>query len=188
MTNYQLVKLILMSGELRSRKRVQKTIHLLQAAGCPFDAEFRLHYYGPYSAEVAEGLDGMTALGILNETSHPLDRGMQYDYTFNNEYMGSLEQFENTSEGRKQKAIMEKYAEHLKYLNSINNVKMLELAATLVLYRQAGRKWEEAIKETCDFKKESPDSDQMHRALQVARQMLKKENAKNRENNPRSSV
>jgi uncharacterized protein YwgA len=162
-----------MSGKMRSRKRVQKTVHLLQAAGCQFDAEFRLHYYGPYSAEVAESLDGMTAMGILNETSHAFDHGTQYDYSFNDEYLESMENFEKTSEGCHQKSQMEKYSKDLEYLNTVD-VKTLELAATLVLYyRQAGRTWEEAIKETCDFKNESPESNKMNQAQDVAKRILK---------------
>ena len=49
MTTYQLAKLVLAMDGIHSRKRVQKTVHLLQAAGCDFDLDdFRLHFYGPY--------------------------------------------------------------------------------------------------------------------------------------------
>lgn len=54
MTRYQLAKLVEWAGELRSRKRLQKVVYLLQAAGAPIEAEFTLHHYGPYSFDVAQ--------------------------------------------------------------------------------------------------------------------------------------
>lgn len=46
MTRYQLAKLISWAGTLHSRKKMQKVVFMLQAAGCPLDAEFYLHLYG----------------------------------------------------------------------------------------------------------------------------------------------
>ena len=44
MKRYQLAKLIEWSGEsLKTRKRLQKVVYLLQAAGCPLDADYTLH-------------------------------------------------------------------------------------------------------------------------------------------------
>jgi uncharacterized protein YwgA len=51
MTRYQLAKLVEWAGTLRTRKRLQKVVFMLQAAGCPFDDGFGLHHFGPYSSD-----------------------------------------------------------------------------------------------------------------------------------------
>ena len=53
MNRYQLAKIVDWVGTFRSRKRMQKLSFTLQAAGCPLDAEYELHPYGPYSDDVA---------------------------------------------------------------------------------------------------------------------------------------
>ena len=45
MNRYQLAKIVQWAGTLRSRKRMQKMIFLLKAAGCPLDADYDLHHY-----------------------------------------------------------------------------------------------------------------------------------------------
>lgn len=183
MTKYQLAKLILMAGGLRTRKRIQKTVHLLQAAGCPLDAEFRMHFYGPYSQEVAGLLDEMSTEGILTETAHTFEQGARYDYEFSGRYLPSLQQFEATLEGQRQMKELLAYEDDLRYLAS-EDVRTIELAATMVLFRQSGRNWQQALQETCDFKKESPVSPQMIRAEQIARKMLRIQNEQDREDHP----
>lgn len=167
MTKYQLAKLILMAGGLQSRKRVQKTVHLLQAAGCPLDVDFRLHYYGPYSADLAESVDRMTKTGLLHETSV----GAQYNYEFNDELRESLDEFEKTPNGQSAKNGMEAYDCLLKKLCS-TTPRALELASTVVAFRQDDRNWDDAVKETSDFKSESTDSPTMKRAVDLAREVI----------------
>lgn len=167
MTKYQLAKLILMAEGLRSRKRVQKTVHLLQAAGCPLDAEFRLHYYGPYSAGLAELLDRMVSGGILGETTSETPVGMQYNYQFNEEVRESLEEYEQTPHGQSARAEMERY-EHLLGQLCETAPRVLELASTIVAFRQAGSGWEKAAEETAQYKEESVGSPIITEALHLA--------------------
>ena len=64
MTRYQLAKLVEWAGTLNSRKRLQKVVFMLQAAGCPLQAEFYLNHYGTYSLEdVTRLTDEMVRLG-----------------------------------------------------------------------------------------------------------------------------
>ena len=81
MTRYQLAKLVQWSGTLHSRKRLQKLVFMLQAAGCPLDAEYGLHHYGPYSQEVARLSDEMQRSSLLLEESEPNQVGRQYSYS-----------------------------------------------------------------------------------------------------------
>ena len=56
MDRYQLATLSSWAGErgIQGRKRLQKVVFLLQAAGCPLSSHFTLHHYGPYSRDVAD--------------------------------------------------------------------------------------------------------------------------------------
>ena len=166
MTKYQLAKLILMAGGLKSRKRVQKTVHLLQAAGCALGVDFRLHYYGPYSRELADTLDRMTRADVLVETPQETQVGTQYDYKFEEQMRESLEAYERTPRGEAAKEEMETYEELLETLCD-TRPRVLELASTIVAFREAGLGWDEALGETAGFKSEPTDS----RAMDAAREL-----------------
>lgn len=171
MTKYQLAKLILMAGGLRSRKRIQKTVHLLRAAGCPVDFDFRLHYYGPYSSELADLLDRMTESGILRETGQPTDVGIRYDYELDERMRESLEAYELTTKGRVAKEEMATYEDVLQALCD-TGPRVLELASTIVAFREAGCSWDEALAEAAEFKGEPTDSSTMSEAMDLARRVV----------------
>jgi uncharacterized protein YwgA len=170
MTRYQLAKLILMAGGLESRKRVQKTVHLLQAAGCPLRVDFRLHYYGPYSGQLAELLDRMTDNGILAETTQATEPGTQYNYHFNQAMRESLEAYEDTPDGQAAKEELERYNELLEALCR-TRPRVLELASTVVAFREMGSGWDEAVKETAEFKTEGIASSMMTAARKLAQKV-----------------
>jgi len=171
MTKYQLAKLILMAGGLQSRKRLQKTVHLLQAAGCPLGLGFRLHYYGPYSRELADTVDRMTRAGVLVETPRETQVGTQYDYKFDEQMRESLEAYERTPHGEAAKEELETYEELLKTLSD-TPPRVLELASTVVAFREAGLGWDEALAETAGFKRERIDSPMMNKAGDLARTVV----------------
>ena len=183
MTKYQLAKLILMAGGLRSRKRVQKTVHLLRAGGCPLDAEFRLHYYGPYSAGLAELLDRMVSGGILAETTSETPVGIQYNYQFNEELRESLEEYECTPEGQCDRAEMQRYEDLLGRLRE-TAPRVLELASTIVAFHQAGGDWEKATEETAQYKEESVGSPRMTEALHLAQTVAGFDDGQNGQDHP----
>ena len=68
MKDYWLAKLIDSVTEVDSRKRLQKAIYLLQLAGCPLQCEYILHYYGPYSFELAGLIDQLKGADIIDES------------------------------------------------------------------------------------------------------------------------
>jgi len=175
MTKYQLAKLILMAGGLRSRKRVQKTVHLLRAAGCPLDVDFRLHYYGPYSSEVADLLDRMTHSGILREREQPTEVGMRYDYELDEPMRESLEAYEQTAKGRAAKEEMATYEGVLHTLCE-TGPRVLELASTVVAFREVGCSRDEALGQAAEFKREPIDSSNMSEAMDLARTVVGRNN------------
>jgi uncharacterized protein YwgA len=171
MTRYQLAKLILMAGGLESRKRVQKTVHLLQAAGCPLRVDFRLHYYGPYSGQLAELLDRMTDNGILAETTQATEVGTQYNYQFSRAMRESLEAYEQTPDGHAAKEEMERYDKLLETLCR-TRPRALELASTMVAFHEMGSAWDDALDETAEFKSEQINSPTMIKANELARAVV----------------
>jgi len=57
-------------GIVEGRKRLQKLVHLLGAAGYrkDFKQRFILHYYGPFSRQVAAQMDFLSAAELVRET------------------------------------------------------------------------------------------------------------------------
>jgi uncharacterized protein YwgA len=171
MTNYQLAKLVLLAGGLESRKRLQKTVHLLQAAGADFGLRFRLHYYGPYCAELAEKVDRMTANGMLQEFVDDGELGPQYRYELSEDVVGSLEGYEKGKDGKGARTSIEKFSPLLDDLGRLRP-RVLELASTIVFFRQAGHDRDEAVRKTSEFKQEGVESDYMRQAQEVAERAL----------------
>src|SRR5262245_33423397 len=100
MTRYQLAKLVALAGTLSSRKRIQKVVHLLECAGCPVGADYRLHLYGPYAPAVASLLNELVRHGVLVETCERTAGGELYSYTLSDAGRGSLREYEATNAGR----------------------------------------------------------------------------------------
>lgn len=172
MTKYQLAKLIQLSGGIESRKRIQKTVHLLQAAGCPFNVDdFRIHYYGPYSKSLARLTDELSNGGLLEETSSETQLGLQYAYAVTPEAVETLAKTEKTPFGLAQMAALRCSSELLEHLNK-TPPRVLELASTIVGFTEAGASWEKALNETISFKKESEDSRNMQEAKKLAERIL----------------
>ena len=69
-------------GEIKGRKRLQKTVCILKHAHkIPFDFDFRPYFYGPYSEQLADAMNVLEAVGLVVEAEDPLPSGViQYDY------------------------------------------------------------------------------------------------------------
>jgi len=172
MTKYQLAKLIAMAEGLKSRKRIQKTVHLLQVAGCPIDADYRLHYYGPYSSDVAELLDEMTANGLLEEKAEELTPGkQQYNYSLPENVRHSMEEFEQSERGDGATKEMTAFAPLLRDLCG-QPAKTLEYASTIAYFVKVGRDWESAVEETAKYKNVTPASASLIHARELAERVV----------------
>lgn len=172
MTRYQLGKIVGLAGTLPNRKRVQKVVHLLQAAGCPIEASYRLHHYGPYSDDVASLLNQLVQAGLLVEQELPArESGRQFRYRLSPSATRSLAEYEGSEPGA---AAAAEFKPHLELLQKLlmTDLMPLEYASTIVFNRQAGRDWDSAIAETCDFKHVGSDAPAMVEAEQLARSII----------------
>ena len=169
MTHYQLAKIVQIVGTLDSRKRLQKMVYLLQSAGCPLEADFCLHLYGPYSQDIANLTDELVTGNLLEETCSHNPVGHKYTYSIPKNSEASLSHFEHTTNGRLANQQIEPWVERIKRLNS-QDLWTLELASTVAFFQRTQKKdWKDAAAEASQFKKISPKSPNMKQAMQLAK-------------------
>ena len=118
-------------GGVIGRKRLQKIVHLLQAtAAKEFGYRFILHYFGPYSKELANDLDFLSDVKILDEDA-PVGEG-SYKYAVCAEVMDEVNRMSDRDEGGEE---WKKLALELKK----REVPFLEALSTIVFLSKRGR-------------------------------------------------
>jgi uncharacterized protein YwgA len=167
MTRYQLAKLVLWAGTLNTRKRLQKVAFMLQAAGCPLEAGFILHYYGPYSEDVARLTDEMVRLKLLEEIPSPVSNGTQFSYRLPEEIARQLRELEASDRGAVWEAQLAPFEDKAKVLLQ-TDLKELEYASTILYFRCQGKDWDTAVEKACQFK----NTPAVRSALGLAQQAL----------------
>jgi uncharacterized protein YwgA len=167
MKEYWLAKLISSVDCVDSRKRLQKAIYLLQQlVDCPLRCDYILHYYGPYSFELAGLMDKLSGSGIINEEPEPTGFGYRYKSSIKQEGKEMLEKFEARPEGQEVKRQISPFIEKFKELNG-KNPWVLELAATIAFFYTGD--WSKAKNQTMEFKKLSQSDHSLEEALDLAR-------------------
>ncbi len=151
MTRFQLAKLVSWASPLKTRKRLQKVVYMLQAVGCRLDTEFTLHHYGPYSEDLARLTDEMVREGFLEEVEEENGRGKQYSYRLPATVQGQLEALEATDRGREYAAAIAPFESKAKELLA-TDLKTLEYASTISFFRSIGDDWDSAVKSAAAFK------------------------------------
>ncbi len=132
MNRIQLATLLSWAGEagIQGRKRLQKVAFFLQQAGCPLNCEYTLHFFGPYSRDVADACDEMVAAGLIEELGGRETGTMQYAYKLKPATREYLRQVADAS--------MAKFEEVGKQLIQ-ENIWRLELGSTILFhYRRSG--------------------------------------------------
>jgi len=169
MRPYHLIKLVEWAGELQGRKRLQKVVFLLQAAGCKaFDADFILHRFGPYSSEVAGLADQLVANRLLTETeqANPVV-GTRFSYQLTDVAKKALADVEHDEKGAVLAAPLKDFETKACELLEAD-VSDLEYGATIVYFYQRTKDWEKALTQACTFKALAPESRSARTALKLA--------------------
>lgn len=151
MKRYQLAKLVDWAGRLESRKRLQKVVYMLQAAGCQLDADFYLHRYGPYSDDVARLTDEMVRADLLKESETQISCGSMYTYQLPAAIKQKLGETEVTERGVEWMNQMVSFEDLAKSLFKAD-AKQLEYASTIVYFRKQGLDWPDAVARAEQFK------------------------------------
>jgi len=168
MTRYQLAKLVSWADPLHTRKRLQKIVFMLQAAGCPLEAEFTLHHYGPYSEEVARLTDESVRVALLEEQAFENTMGQQYCYRLTEAARQKMTQLEQTEQGQGLLAQLAPFEAIDRSLIQAD-LKELEVAATLLYFRRQNHEWSEAIEKTRAVKNIPGESPLLPKAEKLAR-------------------
>lgn len=170
MTAYQVAKLVEWAGTLKTRKGLQKLVYLLQAAGCPFDADYRLHHYGPYSDDVAEIADDLVRRGFLQEETVANAAGQQFNYCLTPTGQESLAKLEATPRGASRRSELASFEPLARDLVR-RDVRELELAATIVFFHQQGHEWPLAVEKARQFKSLARDKALLQKAKALAKRV-----------------
>jgi uncharacterized protein YwgA len=168
MTRYELTKLVSWADTLHSRKRLQKIVFFLQAAGYPLEADFILHHFGPYSEHVSRLTDELVRLVLLKEGATDNAVGQQYSYQLTEQAREKMQQLEESEQGRLMAEKMVPFEPLVKSLLRVD-LKDLEVAATVLYFRQQGLDWPQAMEKACTFKRIPADGPLAGRALVLAR-------------------
>ncbi len=171
MDRYQLAKIIGWAGTLRSRKRMQKLIFLLKAAGCPLDADYELHNYGPYPFDVARLTDELTREGLLKEEAEGHPPGERYNYSLPHQTKQQMTEYEESIRGSENARCMDEFAA-LARIMCETELEELEISSIIVYFRQRGHDWAEAIARTCTFRDLTAQSALLGRAADLAKRVL----------------
>jgi uncharacterized protein len=167
MNRYQLAKLVSWADTLKTRKRLQKVVFLLQAKGCQLETEFTLLHYGPYSEELARLTDEMVRKGLLDEEVSENQKGQQYTYRLPTTVEKQLQKLESTPEGRGGESKLADYEKLAKdFLKK--DLMTLEHASTIVYFKLQDYDWETALEKAIKFK----GTDTVKRALPFAKKVL----------------
>ena len=102
-----------LAHENATRTVIQKLCYFLKVNNI-IDAQFRPHYYGPYSDEVQESLSFLVGLGFIDEIAEKFETSFspwgwrKYTYSIMEDGRIILEKLMNNSEYTKTKEIIEK--------------------------------------------------------------------------------
>jgi len=151
MIRYQLAKLVEWAGTLDSHKRLQKVLFLLQASGYPVNADYSLHLSGPYSEEIAQLSDDMVQAGVLKQVPRLNAAGLWRAYRLTPRAIREISEFEGTPKGKKLAKQLSSFAKRAKQLLD-TDIRILDVASTIVYFRQQGCSWPISIDKTCKFK------------------------------------
>ncbi len=135
----RILKIIDTVGELKSRKKIQKIVYLLQQKGLPFNENFSLHHYGPYSPELQIEIDRLTDGGLIKQES------IDDSYVFQIEEKGTS--FLRDKELLIQQLTINKVPDLIEDLNSIEPSYILEMMATIVYFEKSYGKNKDRLKE-----------------------------------------
>jgi uncharacterized protein len=171
MNRYQLAKIVQWMGTFRSRKRMQKLIFMLQAAGCQLDVEYELHHYGPYSQDVARLTGELVSVKILDESSESHSYGEQYSYTLSKDAYQQIAQFEASPRGSGRANDMATFHSLAEKLYK-TDLKELEVASTIMYFRTKGADWSAAVEKTRQFKNLPADTTFLKRCKALANEIV----------------
>lgn len=122
-------RLVAELGQVKGRKRLQKIVHLLGANRFPqFRQRFVLHYYGPFSRQLARELDFLAAAELIKEVH---EESGAYTYSVSSNGKKFIEELDENDQAS------QPWAEFARKLNN-QCTEFLEAVSTLVFLKANG--------------------------------------------------
>ena len=151
-------------GELIGRTRLQKEAYLLDRCGAEFQVEFVYHYYGPYSFELADGIQEACSEQRIVTYEEAGRYGI--DYTrFNDIGANTPPMRTGGLSFQKAKALIERMNDDVTDI-------VLELAATIVYLRNSeGFSVSDAVDETKARKPHKANEVRIEKATQLLKDL-----------------
>jgi uncharacterized protein YwgA len=176
MAKYQLAKILSYSssGTVKTRKRIQKIIYLLQSAGLNLASDFKLHHFGPYSRSIASAMDDLSSVGVLEEEECRNGNVVQYNYTLTDAGKDAIADLERnpTRSIKTQLKEIERFQHQIDSLLDVDDLWLLELGSTIAFYKNKGLDWDKAIEQACEFKKVSPRDPRSQQAIEFVKRVI----------------
>lgn len=122
------------------KTKMQKLVYFLKASGVPLPFDFDIHYYGPYSQELAEEMDWLEVLGLVDSAR---DGNVGVDYRPGDAMEEAMSRYREYLE--KHSAAIRRTIEVFKDMS----VRDLELHATVHFVRKSGGRTR-SVEETLD--------------------------------------
>jgi len=170
MRDYWLAKLISSVPEVDSRKKLQKSIYLLQLAGCPLRLSYILHYYGPYSFELAGLIDQLKGANIIDESPEQTGfGGVRYRSKISQKGKRVLENFQRSETGKKVHGQIKRFVSPFQDLNQ-EDLWVLELGATVAYFYEDS--WKGAQARAAEFKRIRKNDRNLSKAIELAKRFL----------------
>lgn len=139
---YALIRLFAIAPIIKGRKKLQKTVYLLQQAGVPYTEKFKYYHYGPYSSELQVEIDRLVRQELINETY----TGDAYVYKITEKGEEFIQQYSSLNNCKFE------LSEHLVKRIIDNNTSILEMASTYAYLLEMGYKEEDAMVKAGELK------------------------------------
>lgn len=128
--------------QIIGRKRLQKTVYLLQQIGFPYAGKFTYHHYGPYSSELQAEIDRLVDYRLLSETYN----NKAYIYKITEDGITFIKEYEEFF------GIACNLPQEIVQQLTEASVSVLEMASTYVYLLEIGYKKEEASRKAQELK------------------------------------
>lgn len=139
---YALIRLFEVTPRFEGRKRLQKTVYLLQQMGVPYNEKFKYHHYGPYSSELQAEVDRLVRFELLNETF----TGDAYVYEITSKGKDFIREYSGLNGSSFE------FPEHVAERIVGNSTSVLEMASTYAYLLEMGYKEAEAMAKALELK------------------------------------
>jgi uncharacterized protein YwgA len=120
--------------KIKGRTRIQKTVCVLKFnKQVSFNFDFKSYFYGPYSEDLTEAVNGLIGMKILKETIVPVGYGYRYEYELTDQGINLLGKVRSKllSDNRSVVDIIEQEVPRLERMGSSDLVRLAKVVSNI---------------------------------------------------------